>query len=320
MTGLVTVFGGTGFVGTQVVRALAKAGWRIRVAVRHPRRGFTLLPFGDVGQIQLFRADVTKPASVAAALEGASAVVNLVGILHQSPGRSFRGLHVEGTQTIAEAAAKAGIERLVQVSAIGADEHGHAIYARTKGVAEALTRKAVPTATILRPSVVFGPEDDFFNRFAQMATISPVLPLIGGGKTRFQPVYVGDVALAVAHALKLPLTEAAGVFELGGPDVHTFKDLMEIVLRETHRKALLAPIPFAIADLLGLVGDLQAMTFLPPVVTSDQVKLLKSDNVVAPGARGLEALGVQPTAVETIVPTYLWRYRRGGQFAELAAV
>jgi NADH dehydrogenase len=320
MTGLVTVFGGTGFVGTQVVRALAKAGWRIRVAVRHPRRGFNLLPFGDVGQIQLFRADVTKPASVEAALQGATAVVNLVGILHQTLGRSFRRVHVEGTQTIAEAAAKLGIQRLVQVSAIGADTHGHALYARTKGVAEDLTRRAVPTATILRPSVVFGPEDDFFNRFAQMATISPALPLIGGGKTRFQPVYVGDVALAVAHALKLPLDEAAGVFELGGPDVHTFKALMQIVLRETHRKALLAPIPFPVADLLGLLGDLQAMAFLPPVVTSDQVRLLRSDNVVSPGARGLAALAIQPTAVETIVPTYLWRYRRGGQFAELAEV
>lgn len=316
MTGLVTVFGGTGFIGTHTVRALARAGWRIRAAARHPRRGYKLLPFGDVGQIQLARTDLGRPETVAAALEGATACVNLVGILHQSPGRGFKAVHLDGSTRIAQAAAARGIARFVQVSAIGADPRGKAIYARTKGLAEAAVVAEIPTATVLRPSVVFGPEDDFFNRFAAMAAISPALPLIGGGKTRFQPVYVGDLALAIAHALDAEPGTAAGVYELGGPGTYSLKDLMQVVLHETGHKRLLVPVPGPIAALLGLAGDLQAMAFLPPVITSDQVRLLKSDNVVTAGARGLTALGVQPTAVESIVPTYLWRYRRGGQFAD----
>jgi NADH dehydrogenase len=316
MNGLVTVFGGTGFVGTQVVRALARQGWRIRVAARHPRRGFRLLPYGDVGQIQLVAADLTRPDTIAAALEGAQACINLVGVLYATPGRGFKKIHQDGATFIAEAAAAKGVTRFVQVSAIGADPKGRAAYARTKAAAEAAVRRFMPQAVILRPSIVFGSEDAFFNKFAAMAAFAPALPLIRGGKTKFQPVFVGDVAQAVAVALQGE--DAAGrTFELGGPTVYSFKELLQLVLRETGRKRFLAPIPFPIADLLALAGDLQALVWMPPVLTTDQLRLLKTDNVVTPGALGLEALGIQPTSVEAITPSYLWRYRRGGQYADV---
>ena len=330
MSELVTVFGGTGFVGTYVVRALARKGWRIRVAARRPKLGYRLPSFGDVGQIQLTAADIGSREQVDAALAGASACINLVGILAPSPGSGFRKVHEEGARTIAEAAAARGITRFVQMSALGADPRSPSQYARTKAEAEAAVRKAIPSAVVLRPSVVFGPEDDFFNRFAAMATWSPFLPLIGGGKTRFQPVYVGDVADAAANALERG--PAAGqTFELGGPGVYTFKELMQLVLHETNRRRALAPLPFGAAELIGLGGEISgfavsslfsvfgkrgAMAAPPPPLTGDQVRLLKRDNVVSAGARGLEALGVAPTSVESIVPDYLWLYRKGGQFAE----
>lgn len=319
MSGLVTVFGGSGFIGTYVVRALARRGWRIRVAVRKPHLAMKLRPFGDVGQIQLVRANVAVEESVAAALEGADACVNLVGILYQTPGRSFRRVHVEGAKIVAEACRAAGITDLVQMSAIGADVDGQSEYARTKGEGEQVALKAVPTARIVRPSIVFGPEDGFFNRFAAMAGWSPFLPLIGGGKTRFQPVYVGDVAQAIARCVE-DFSTAGKTFELGGPEVLDFKALMQMTLAEIGKSRLLLPLPFSIASLVGLVGDLQCLLqpFAPePIVTSDQVVTLHGDNVQRAGAPGLQELGVIPTGVESILPTYLWRYRKGGQFAEM---
>lgn len=321
MKGLVTVFGGSGFLGGQVVRALARKGLRVRVAVRNPGRGYRLRMLGDVGQIEVVQANVRNPASVARALDGAEAVVNAVGVLFEVGRQKFQSLHVMGARTIAEAAAARGITDFVQISAIGADADSPAKYARTKAEAEAVVREIIPTAVILRPSVVFGQEDHFFNAFAALAQMSPFLPLIGGGGTRFQPVYVGDVAAAVAAALTNP-DHAGKTFELGGPTAHTFRALMELVLSETHRQRLLLPIPFPVAQLLGAVGDLicgargvVGLIPLPPV-TTDQVEMLRVDNVVAPGALGLSDLGIAPTAMEPILPTYLYRYRRGGQYAD----
>jgi len=316
MAGLVTVFGGSGFVGTQVVRALAKRGWRLRVACRRPQRAYDLLPFGDVGQIQLKRADVTDRASAERAVEGADAVINLVGILYATPGRGFSAVHCEGARNVAEAAAAAGVKRLIQMSAIGADPDSQSKYARTKGEGEEAARAAFPGATIVRPSIVFGPEDGFFNRFARLSAITPVLPLFGGGEQRFQPIYVGDLAQAFARLVEDAST-AGRVYEFGGPASYSFKELMQIIGRETHRPRVLVPLPFIAADALGMAGNVQSL-LMPPILTSDQAILLRKDNVPSGDLPGLEALGIEGTAVEAIVPTYLWRYRRGGQFAELA--
>ncbi len=317
MSGLVTVFGGSGFVGTQVVRVLAKQGWRIRVAVRRPHLAQRLRPMGDVGQIQLQATNVLDTDSVGRALDGADACVNLVGLLYQTANRRFRRVHIEGARNVAEAAAARGVKRMVQMSALGAHPDAASEYASSKGEAEVAVRKHVPSAVVIRPSIVFGSEDRFFNRFASMATSGPVLPLIGGGKTRFQPVFVGDVASAVATALSDPAAAGAD-FDLGGPEVFSFRQLMQMVCRETGHGRLLVPVPWSIAGLIGTAGDVGAfVTGIEPPVTSDQVLLLQSDNVVASGAKGLEALGITPTSVEAILPTYLWRYRRGGQFAEI---
>jgi uncharacterized protein YbjT (DUF2867 family) len=317
MQGLVTVFGGSGFIGAQVVRALAKRGLRVRAAMRRPGRGYRLRMLGDVGQIEVAQANVRVPDSVARAMAGAQACVNLVGLLSEHGRQRFQSVHAMGARNIAEAAAAEGVGRFVQVSSIGAAPDALSKYARTKAQGEAAVRELIPTATILRPSIVFGPEDGFFNRFARMAATSPipVLPLIGGGKTRFQPVFVGDVAAAVAHCLLDPAT-AGRVFELGGPEVYSFEALMRLILKTIERRALLVPIPFAIAELMGAAGDLQAM-LMPPVLTTDQVAALRTDNVVSPGAVGLGALGVTATALEPILPTYLNRYRKGGQYADL---
>ena len=313
--GLVTVFGGSGFVGTQVVRALARRGWRVKVAVRRPNLAQDLRLSGDVGQIQPVRCDITRPADVEAALKGADAAVNLVGLLFEAPGRKFATAHVGGARTIAETCVAQGVGRLVHVSAIGADAGSEADYGRTKGEAENAVRAAMPGATILRPSIVFGPGDGFLNRFASMSTLSPALPLIGGGKTKFQPVFVGDVSEAVARAVVR--SDAVGqTYELGGPEVWSFKDILKYILRETGRGRILAPIPVFAAAALGRVAGLTAMVGIPPVLTRDQVLMLKTDNVVSPGALGLKDLGIEPTGLEAIAPSYLWRYRRGGQFAE----
>lgn len=312
---LVTVFGGSGFVGSQAVREMARMGWRIRVAVRNPNTAHDLRPLGDVGQIQLMRCDVTRPAEVEAALRGADAVVNLVGTFNT---RRFQAVHVDAARLIAEGCAANGIERLVHVSANGADAGSSSAYARTKAEAETIMREHVPGAVILRPSVVFGPEDDFLNRFAALAAMSPALPLIGGGETRFQPVYVGDVARVIARAVDGPGVEGM-TFTLGGPAILTFRGILELILRETYRERVLVPVPFFIARALGSVLQLGELFGLTPPLTRDQVLMLESDNVVPEGAPGLSAFGITPTGLEAIASSYLWLYRRGGQFAEPAA-
>ena len=312
---LVTVFGGSGFIGGQAVRELARLGWRIRVAVRKPNTAHDLRPLGDVGQIQLTRCDVTRQADVEAALRGADAVVNLVGTFNT---RRFQAMHVDAARYIGEGCAANGITRLVQVSANGADAKSPAVYGRSKAEAEAIMREHVPGAVIQRPSVVVGAEDDGLNRFAAMASMSPALPLIGGGETRFQPVYVGDVAQAIARAASAPGMEGQ-TFTLGGPAIYTFKQILELILRETYRERVLIPVPFFAARPLGSLLQVAELFGLPAPLTRDQVLMLESDNVVPEGAPGLAALGVAPTGLEAIAPTYLWLYRRGGQFAEPVA-
>jgi NADH dehydrogenase len=318
MKGLVTVFGGSGFVGAQIVRSLAKHGFRVRVAVRQPGRGYRLPMLGDVGQIEVVQANIRNQPSVARALDGAEACVNAVAVLYESGRQTFDALHIEGARTVAREAATRGIDRFVQISAIGADQAAASRFARSKAAGEAAVREEIASAVILRPSVVFGPDDHFFNRFAAMAAISPVLPLIGGGHTLLQPVFVADVAEAVSQAIRDPSARAR-VYELGGPEIYSFKMLMSLLLEQIGRRRLLTPIPFPVAKMLGLAGDLMAAASLAPPITSDQVQSLRANNVVASGALGLDDLGVTGSALEPIIPTYLYRYRKGGQYAELSA-
>ena len=318
MKGLVTIFGGSGFVGSQIVRALAKRGARVRVAVRNPGRGYRLPMLGDVGQIEIVQANVRDEASVARALDGAEACVNAVAVLRESGNQRFDALHVEGARTVAHIADAAGARRLVHISALGASLDSPSAYGRSKAEGEAAVREQIAGATIVRPSIIFGPDDAFFNRFASMATISPALPLIGGGATLFQPVFVGDVAAGVVAALADDDT-AGRTYEFGGPSILSFKDLMHVMLKEIGRNRLLVPVPFAAARVLGLSGDLMAMIGLAPPITSDQVESLREDNVVSPEALRLADLGVAPTPLYAIIPTYLYRYRKGGQYAEMSA-
>ena len=316
MQGLVTVFGGSGFVGTNLVRALARRGYRVRVACRRTNLGYRAPLMGEVGQIDVMQANVRVPGSIDRALEGAEACVNLVGVLHEHGRQGFRSLHAQGARNVAEAAARQGIARMVQVSAIGADPQSPSRYALTKGLGEQAVREVLPKATIVRPSVIFGPEDGLFNRFARLALVSPVLPLPGGGGTRFQPVFVGDVAAAIAAAVADPAA-AGRTYELGGPDVFTLRELMRMTLDQIQRERLLLPLPWPVAGLLGKLGDLASVLPVAPPITSDQVEQLKRDNVADRALPGLAALGVSaPTRVEAVIPTYLYRYRRGGQFAE----
>jgi len=318
---LVVVFGGSGFIGKHVVRALAKRGARVRIAMRRPHLGHELRVMGDVGQIQLVQANVRFPQSIDAALEGADAVVNLVAVLNESGKQSFDALHVDAARAIAEAAAKRGIKRMVHFSALGAAPKG-AKYARTKYAGERAVLEALPSAAIMRPSIVFGPGDHFFNRFGEMARnpwlygMLGAIPLIGGGKTKFQPVFVGDVADAAVAALETPAARGH-IYELGGPRVYTFKELMQFIRSETDRNAPLMPLPFFLAHPLGLLVN-WGFALLPwaPPLTGDQVTLLKRDNVVGdPNARTIADLGVtQLESVEAIVPAYLWRFRPYGQF------
>lgn len=314
---LVVVFGGSGFIGKQVVRALAKRGYRVRIAMRRPHLGAELRVMGDVGQVQLVQANVRFPQSVDAALEEADAVVNLVAVMYENGNQNFETLHIEAAEAIAQAAAKRGIKRIVHMSALGAAPKG-ARYARTKYRGERAVLEAAPTATILRPSIVFGPEDKFFNRFAEMATLAPALPLIGGGKTKFQPIFVGDVADAVAAAVGK--REAQGrVFELGGPRTYTFKQLLQFITAEIDRPRPLVPLPFVFAHPIGLLTNwiFKLIPFADPPITGDQVTLLKRDNVVGADASAhtIADLGVSPLeSVEAIVPSYLWRFRPYGQF------
>jgi NADH dehydrogenase len=309
---LITVYGGSGFVGRHVIRALCKRGYRIRVAVRRPELAGHLQPLGRVGQIHAVQANLRYPQSVDAAARGADAVINLVGILFERGRQRFDAVQASGAEAVALAAAAHGA-RVVHVSSIGADENSSSAYARAKAMGERLVLAATPAATILRPSVVFGPEDDFFNRFAALARFAPALPLIGGGHTRFQPVYVGDVAAAVVAAVD-GHTRPGTVYELGGPEVKTFKEILQYVLATTGRNRLLVPLPFGVAQVKAWF-----LQFLPkPLLTPDQVEQLKRDNVVSEEAkregRTLEGLGIAPTAIEAIAPSYLWRFRKTGQF------
>jgi len=309
MTSIVAVFGGSGFIGRHTVSALAKAGYRVRVAVRHPNLGMHVLPAGDIGQIEIRKTNVREPAEVAAALRGAEAAVNLVGVLYERGHQNFGEVHVEAAEAIARAAKAEDVKTLVHISAIGANPNADAAYARSKGEGEARVRAAFPEATVLRPSIVFGPEDDFFNRFAAMARMSPVLPLIGGGHTKFQPVFVGDVAAAILKSIEDPATHGR-IYELGGPGVYSFKELMEFILKVIGRKRLLVPVPYALATFEAFF-----LQFWPkPLLTPDQVILLKSDNAVAKGALTLGDLGIEADAIEAVVPSYLWRFRPKGQF------
>jgi uncharacterized protein YbjT (DUF2867 family) len=313
MSRLVTIFGGSGFVGRHLVRALAKEGWRIRVAVRRPDLAGHLQPLGIVGQIHAMQANLRYPDSVARAVKGADAVVNLVGILHESGRQNFSAVQAQGARIVAEAAAREGITNFVQMSAIGADAQSNADYARSKAAGEAAVLKAVPSAVILRPSIVFGPEDQFFNRFAGMARMLPFLPLIGGGETRFQPVYVGDVASAAKIALD-GCAKPGTVYELGGPETRSFKELLAYILAATGRSRPLLPLPFAIAKMQASL-----MQLLPnPMLTVDQVTMLETDNIVSNAAiadgRTLMGLGITAQAYEAIVPSYLYRFRKHGQF------
>jgi NADH dehydrogenase len=310
---LVTVFGGSGFVGRSVVRALCKRDYRIRVAVRRPELAGHLQPLGKVGQIHAVQANLRYPASVEAAMRGADAAINLVGILTEGGAQTFDAVQAAGASAVAKAASAAGA-RMVHVSAIGADENSLSRYARSKAAGEKAVLAAVPSATIMRPSIMFGPEDQFTNRFAALARMSPMLPLIGGGVTRLQPVYVGDVATAVADAVD-GKTKAGATYELGGPEVLTMREIMGIILATIERRRMLVSLPFGLAKFQALF-----LQFAPgPLkLTPDQVALLRVDNVVSDAAKAagltLEGLGIAPDSLEAIAPQYLWRFRAAGQF------
>ena len=307
---VVTVFGGAGFVGRYVVRAFAQQGAQVRVACRRPEEAMRCKPMGDVGQIVPIAANIRNAESVATAVAGADAVVNLVGVLYKRGPQTFDSLHIDGARTVAAAAKAAGVKRLIHLSAIGADVDSESDYARSKALGEEAVKGAFDGATILRPSIVFGPEDDFFNRFAALARLSPVLPVIGPN-TRFQPVYVADVAKAVTACLADDAT-VGGCYELGGPAVHTFHELMEMMLAEIGRDRFLVPAPFWAASAKAFfLEHLRVPFFLPkPMLTRDQVRLLKHDNVVSEDARGFDALGIVPTSLNAVLPSYLHRYRR----------
>jgi uncharacterized protein YbjT (DUF2867 family) len=324
MTGrLATVFGGSGFVGRYVVRALAQRGWRIRVASRRPDLAFHLQPLGTVGQIHAVQANVRYPESVTHALRDAQAVVNLVGIMHERGAQRFDAIHHLGAEHVAKAAKQAGLEILVQISAIGVDPSAASFYAQTKAFGEAAVRQIMPDTIIMRPSVIFGREDQFFNRFAAMARLTPALPLIGEGKTKFQPVFVGNVAEAIALAVDGKAVPGT-TYELGGPEIATLRQIIEFILSITGRKRRLVPLSFKSAATVAFVTEtVHKLSFglFPEIfmITSDQVKLLREDNIVSPlaGADGrtFHGFSISPEPFETIVPSYLYRYRKTGQFA-----
>jgi uncharacterized protein YbjT (DUF2867 family) len=310
---LVTVFGGSGFLGRNVVRALCKRDYRVRVAVRRPELAGHLQPVGRVGQIHAVQANLRYPGSVEAAMRDSDVAINLVAILSQSGAQTFDAVQVKGAETVAKAASAAGA-RMVHVSAIGADEKSPSHYARAKAAGEKAVLAALPSATILRPSVMFGPEDEFTNRFASLARLSPMLPLVGGGTTRMQPAYVGDVATAVADAVD-GKTKAGATYELGGPEILTMREIMETILAITDRKRMLVSLPFALAKLQSVFLQLAPAPF---TLTPDQVELLRSDNVVSDAAKAagltLEGLGIAADSLEAVAPQYLWRFRPAGQF------
>ncbi len=319
---IVTVFGGSGFVGRHVVRALARDGWRIRVATRRPDLAFHLQPLGKVGQIHAVQANVRYPASIAAAMKGSDAVVNLVGVQVEKSRQTFEATHVFGVRAIARAARDAGMSNVVHMSGIGVDANSNSAYVRSRAQGEAVLREALPGAIILQPSVIFGPEDQFFNRFAGIARMSPALPMFGGGETKLQPVFVGDVAKAVAKALAGG-ARAGATYELGGPRTLSLREIMQFICDTIGRKRLLVPVPGGIGHYFALgteIASTLSMGLFPTMllVTRDQIKVLGHDNVVSASAIAesstLEGLGIQPEAIESIVPHYLARFRKTGQF------
>lgn len=310
---LCTIFGGSGFVGKHIVRALVKEGWRVRVATRSPHTEGDLRVIGRVGQVQITQANLRFPNSVAAALEGADAVVNCVGVLYEEGRQNFESLHQRGAAILAEAAAQAGISNFVQISAIGADKDSESDYARTKAAGEHAVLNAIPRADIMRPSIIFGPEDQFFNKFAAMSQYVPALPLLGGGETKFQPVYVVDIAKAVAKVLGAGTS--GQTYELGGPRDYSFKELLQFTLDCVDRKRILAPVPWFAANMLGFTGELSGkLPFISPFLTRDQVTSLRVDNLVSENAKGFDDLKIVPEAMEAIVPSYLTRFKKYGQF------
>ncbi|NEX48012.1 complex I NDUFA9 subunit family protein [Pseudotabrizicola algicola] len=318
MSKLVTIYGGSGFVGRYIARRMAKDGWRVRVAVRRPNEALFVRPYGVPGQVEPVLCNIRDDESVRAVMLGADAVVNCVGILNRSGKNTFDAVQAKGAARVARIAAELAVPHLVQLSAIGADKTSDSDYARSKAEGEAAVLAAYPSAVILRPSVIFGTEDQFFNRFAGMATMTPILPVVGAD-TRFQPVHVEDVAEAAVRAAK-GLAEP-GIYELGGPDVASFRDLMGKMLGVIHRRRLILNVPFFAARLMGGTFDLvQALTvglFENKILTRDQVRNLARDNVVADGAKGFADLGITPTSIDAVLPEYLWRYRPSGQYAAI---
>lgn len=318
MSNLVTIYGGSGFVGRYVARRLAKEGWRVRVAVRRPNDAMFVRPYGVPGQVEPVLCNIRDDASVRAVMQGATAVVNCVGILNAVGKNKFDAVQAEGAGRVARIATDMGVAQLVHISAIGADKASDSAYARSKAAGEDAVLAAFPKAVILRPSVIFGNEDQFFNRFASMARMGPILPVVGAN-TRFQPVYVDDVAKAAV--LGVQGKAAPGVYELGGPDVATFRDLMREMLGVIRRRRLVLNIPRFVAMIMGGAFDLmQAATgglIENKMLTRDQVRNLGRDNVVADGAKGFADLGITPTALDAVLPEYLWRYRPSGQFAAI---
>ncbi|MDF2233442.1 complex I NDUFA9 subunit family protein [Albimonas sp. CAU 1670] len=315
---LVTIFGGSGFVGRYVAQRMARRGWRVRAAVRRPNEAMFLRPYGDVGQVEPVQANIRDDASVAKACLGADAVINCVGILAEAGKQSFESVQAQGAARVAKAAAEAGVKTFVQISAIGADAEGPSDYARTKAAGEKAVLDAFPDAVILRPSVIFGMEDEFFNRFAGMARISPVLPIVGG-ETRLQPVYVADVAEAAARAA---CGEAApGIYELGGPEAATLRELLERMLKLIRRRRLIVDMPAGLAGIpASILSTLQSLSgglYVNRTLTSDMIAQLGRDNVVADDARTFADLGIEPTAMEAILESYLYAYRPQGQYSRL---
>lgn len=306
----ITVFGGSGFLGRHVIRRLVRMGAQVRVAVRDPVRAEYLKPMGEVGQVVLLQANVRNMSSIHRAIADSDAVINLTGLLHQTGDQTFQAIHVDAAKRIADACLQLHVKRFIHISAIGADRYGDANYARTKSAGETAARDKYPNLTIVRPSIVFGPEDNFFNLFAWLATISPFLPLPGKGQTRFQPVYVGDVADGIGKILE-EKNSIGQIYEFGGPQVLSFKELMEIILESTGRKRLLLPIPLNIMKFSAIFFSL-----LPrPLLTRDQVEMLKANNIVSENALGLSDLNISATPIEAVVNTYLHRYRRHGRLA-----
>lgn len=301
---VVTVFGGTGFVGRYVVRELVKAGYAVQVISRHPKRAIRTLPLGYQTRVIYRYGDISNPRSFQDYIAGSHAIINTVGILYERRKQRFSSIHAQSAERLAKMAKEAGVKHFIHISAIGADQAVHSIYARSKGIGEKAVLAAFPEAVILRPSVIFGAEDNFINQFARMACFLPFLPLIGGGHTKFQPIYVGDVAKAVVASLDAPQLYGS-ILELGGPRIYTFREILHYILDYTGQRRLLLPIPWTIAKIMGFFGE-----FLPkPFLTRDQVRLLKSDNLVQPERDGMKALGMTPTALEMVAPSYLDRFR-----------